>query len=61
VFSQVAFEAAPGEETGIIAVRGDEHERARLAVRRAGCVNEHAHRQGIASRALAIEQRKERT
>ena len=56
----VVFTAC-GTETGVIAVSGDEHERAGLAVGRACGMNEYAHGDGIACGAFSIEQRKKRT
>jgi hypothetical protein len=61
VLSQIAFEATAREEPRIVAIGGDEHQRARLAVRRAGRVYEDTDREGIARGALTFEQRKERT
>jgi len=61
VLSQVAFEATAGKQAGVLAVRGDEHERAGFTVRRSCGVHEHAHRNGIACGALTVEKRKERT
>jgi hypothetical protein len=61
VLPQVALEATAGKQAGVIAVTGDEHERAGLAVSRARRVHEDAHRDGIACGAFAVEQRKKRT
>jgi hypothetical protein len=60
VLPQVAFEASTGEQAGIIAITGDEHERTGFAVRRAGRVHEDAYREGITCGALTVEQRKKR-
>jgi hypothetical protein len=60
VLAQVTFEATAGEQPGVVAVRGDEHERPGLAVGRARGVNEHTHGDGVASSAFSIKQRKKR-
>jgi hypothetical protein len=60
VLAEVAFEATTGEQSGIVAVFGDEHERAGLAIGRASGVNEDAYRNGVACGALTVEQGKKR-
>ena len=60
MLTQVALEATPGQQSGIVAVGCNEDERAGFPIGRAGRVYEHAHRNGVAGGALAIEQRKKR-
>ena len=60
ILPQVAFQATAGEQSGGVAISGDEHERAGLAIGGTGCVDEQAHRQGVACAALTVEQGKKR-
>ena len=60
VLPQVALEAASRKQPRVLAACGNEHQRAGLAVSRPLCVHEHAHRDGVACGAFAVEQGKER-
>ncbi len=61
MLAQIALEAASGKQSGVVAISGNEHERAGLAVGRARGVYQDAHGDSVACGALAIEQRKKRT
>ena len=61
MFAQIALEAAPREQSGVLPVRRDQHERAGLAVGRARGVHQQAQRQCTAGGALALEKRQQRT
>ncbi len=56
VLAQIGLETAAGEQPGVFAVGGDQHEGPRLAIGRAGGMHEHADRQRPAGGALTPEQ-----
>ncbi len=60
VFTQIALEAPAREQSRVLAVVGDQHEGARLAIRRAGDLHQHAQRQRVAAGAFTLEQRQQR-
>ena len=61
MLAQITLEAAPREESGVLPVRRDQHERAGLAVGRARGVHQQAERERTAGGALAREKRQQGT
>ena len=61
VFAQVSLQAAPGDEPGVVAVRGDRDQGAGLAVGRALGVHEDAERERAPATTLAFKQGQERS
>src|SRR6185437_5924716 len=58
--AQIPFQATAGQEPGVLAAAGDDHERARLAVGRAVGAHQHAEHERAAGGALALEERQQR-
>jgi hypothetical protein len=60
VLAQITLEATPGKQTGVVAVRGNEHEGAGFSIGRARRMYEHAYSDGVTRGAFSIEERKKR-
>jgi hypothetical protein len=60
VLTQITLEATSGQQTGVIAIRGNQHEGAGFSIGRARRMYKHAYSDGVTCGAFSIKERKKR-